>query len=127
MDTVIILNNSLNNSSLAIPTVIDFPVGINNESNDLPIKFSLSQNFPNPFNPATSIEFRIADFGFVSLKVYDVLGNEIATLVNEEKPAGDYEVEFNTSSIKHLTSSGIYFYQLRAGAFVETKKMVLLK
>jgi hypothetical protein len=85
--------------------------------------FKLEQNYPNPFNPTTKIEFRIADFGFVSLKVYDVLGNEIATLVNEEKPAGEYEVEFDGSRLP----TGIYFYQLQAGNFVETKKMVLLK
>jgi hypothetical protein len=90
-------------------------------------EFALSQNYPNPFNPSTKIEFRIADFGFVSLKVYDILGNEIATLVNEEKQPGTYEVEFNSSSIKHLQSSGIYFYKLKAGSFVETKKMILLK
>jgi hypothetical protein len=64
---------------------------------------------------------------FVQLKVYDVLGNEIATLVNEEKPAGKYEVEFNTSSIKHQPSSGVYFYQLKAGNYFETRKMLLVK
>ncbi len=97
-------------------------------------EFVLFQNYPNPFNPTTKIEFRIADFGFVSLKVFDILGNEIATLVNEEKQPGSYEVEFNTSSIKpayrtgrHLPSSGIYFYQLKAGNYIETKKMVFLK
>jgi hypothetical protein len=61
------------------------------------------------------------------LKVYDVLGNEIATLVNEELSPGEYEVEFNTSSIKHYPSSGIYFYALRAGEFIQSKKMILLK
>ena len=85
--------------------------------------YSLSNNFPNPFNPATKIEFRIADFGFVSLKIYDVLGNEIAILVNEEKPVGSYEVEFDASSFP----SGIYFYQLRAGEFIQSKKMSLIK
>ncbi|MBE0571456.1 MAG: T9SS type A sorting domain-containing protein, partial [Ignavibacteriaceae bacterium] len=135
LDTVIILNNSVNSSSLAIPTVIDFPVGISDESNDLPEKFSLSQNYPNPFNPSTKIKFQIPSFTlrqaqsdiWVTLKVYDVLGNEIATLVNEEKHPGTYEIGFNTSAIKHLPSSGIYFYQLKAGDYVETKKMVLIK
>ena len=65
--------------------------------------------------------------GFVSLKVYDVLGNEIVTLVNEELVSGDYEVDFNTSSLKHIPSSGIYFYTLNAGDFVQSKKMMLLK
>jgi len=99
-----------------IPTDV---IEITGEFND----YSLSNNFPNPFNPATKIRFRIADFGFVSLKVYDVLGNEIATLVNEEKPVGSYEIEFDAS---HLTS-GVYFYQLRAGSFNQIKKMVLMR
>ena len=100
-------------------------------SGNTPNNFSLEQNYPNPFNPLTHIRFRISDFGFVSLKVFDVLGNEIATLVNEEKPAGVYEVEFNAATL----SSGIYFYQLRAGdpstssgqSFIQTKKMILIK
>jgi hypothetical protein len=89
--------------------------------------FRLEQNYPNPFNPSTNIRFRISDFEFVSLKIFDVLGNEVAKLVSEEKQPGNYEVEFNSSSIKHLPSSGIYFYQLKAGSFVETKKMILLR
>jgi poly(3-hydroxybutyrate) depolymerase len=89
----------------------------------VPDKFSLSQNYPNPFNPATSIRFRIADFGFVSLKVYDLLGREVATLVNEEKPAGSYEVSFDASQL----SSGVYIYRLTAGSFSATNKMTLLK
>ena len=100
----------------------------------LPDEFILYQNYPNPFNPSTKIKFWIADFGFVNLKVYDVLGNEVATLVNEEKSAGTYEIEFNSSSptngglsgIKKL-SSGIYFYQLKVGSIIQTKKMILLK
>jgi hypothetical protein len=85
--------------------------------------YNLSQNFPNPFNPTTNIKFAISDFGFTTLKIYDVLGNEIATLVNEEKAPGVYEVVFDAVGI----SSGIYFYQLRAGTFSETKKLVLLR
>jgi hypothetical protein len=117
---------------LEIPAIIDFPVGISHESNDLPEKFSLSQNYSNPFNPSTKIKYEIPDqirndSRLVTLKVYDVLGNEIATLVIEEKQPGTYEVEFNTSSNKHLPSSGIYFYQLKAGKYIETKKMILLK
>ncbi len=132
IDTIIILNNSINNSSLAIHTLIDYPVGVGNEIDNLPATFSLSQNYPNPFNPSTKIKFEIPDQvrndnRFVTLKVYDVLGNEIATLVNEEKQPGTYEVEFNTSSIKHLPSTGIYFYQIKAGNYTETKKMILLK
>jgi hypothetical protein len=86
--------------------------------------FSLEQNYPNPFNPSTKIEFRIANSEFVSLKVYDLLGNELAVLLSEEKQPGSYEVEF---SAKGGYASGIYFYQLQAGSFVDTKKMILLR
>ncbi|MBK7500951.1 MAG: T9SS type A sorting domain-containing protein [Ignavibacteriales bacterium] len=89
----------------------------------LPIEFSLEQNYPNPFNPATSIQYTISSKQNVQLLVYNVLGKEIATLVNEEKPAGNYEVNFDASKL----SSGVYFYQLQAGSFVETKKMILLR
>jgi hypothetical protein len=85
--------------------------------------YLLSQNYPNPFNPSTVISYQLSVIGFVTLKVYDILGREIATLVNEEKPAGEYEVEFNAANLP----SGIYFYQIKAGNFVETEKMVLLK
>jgi len=85
--------------------------------------FELKQNYPNPFNPSTSLQYAIGSRQFVTLKVYDLLGREVATLVNEEKPAGEYEVEFNGSTLP----SGIYFYQLKAGTFSETKKMILLK
>ena len=98
--------------------------------NELPTKYSLSQNYPNPFNPSTMIRYEIpgqADNILVVIKVYDVLGNEIATLVNEEKPAGTYEVEFNPASGIRYPASGIYFYQLKAGSFIQTKKMVMMK
>ncbi len=85
--------------------------------------FSLSQNYPNPFNPTTIINFQITEPDFVTLKVFDVLGKEVATLVNEEKSAGIYEEDFNGAKL----SSGIYFYQLHSGNFVETKKMIFLK
>jgi len=85
--------------------------------------FKLEQNYPNPFNPTTTIQYQISKLSLVTLKVYDVLGNEIKTLVNEEKPVGIYEVEFNSIDL----SSGVYYYKLKAGNFVETKKMVLLK
>ena len=100
-----------------------------NDDNSMPVyDFKLFQNYPNPFNPITNIEFRIANFGFVSLKVYDVLGNEVATLVDKYLPAGNYEVEFNSHSDEGRNlASGIYFYQLKAGHFVDTKKMLLLQ
>jgi hypothetical protein len=90
-------------------------------------EFVLSQNYPNPFNPSTVISYRLPVTSNVTLKVYDVLGNEIATLVNEEKQPGTYEVEFSPESSIKYPASGIYFYQLRAGDFIETKKMVLMK
>ena len=89
-----------------------------------PNDFMLYQNYPNPFNPITNIQYALGSRQFVSLKVYDLLGIEIETLVNEEKDAGTYEVEFSTT--RELTS-GIYFYQIRAGNHTETKKMLLLK
>ncbi len=85
--------------------------------------YSLSNNYPNPFNPSTTISYSVPEIEFVTLKVYDVLGNEIAILVNEEKSIGSYEVEFSGNELP----SGIYFYRLQAGSFVETKKMVLMK
>jgi len=93
----------------------------------VPAQFSLYQNYPNPFNASTTIRYEIPERGFVTLIVYDILGNEIATLVNEEKPAGNYEVEFKTSSGIGNLVSGIYFYQLKSGNYVETRKMILLK
>ncbi|MBC8044195.1 MAG: T9SS type A sorting domain-containing protein, partial [Rhizobacter sp.] len=83
----------------------------------------LSQNYPNPFNPATTIRYQLASAGQVSLKVFDMLGKEVATLVNERKAAGNYAVPFNANKL----SSGIYFYRLQAGGKVETKKMTLLR
>lgn len=83
----------------------------------------LSQNYPNPFNPNTVINFEIPKQSNVLLKVYDLLGNEIATLLNEEKVAGSYNVDFDATAL----SNGVYFYRLQAGSFVETKKMTLLK
>ena len=91
----------------------------------IPNKFNLSQNNPNPFNPITNIHYTIKDRQFVSLKVYDVLGREIATLVNEEKEPGIYRAEFNTKD--YQLASGIYLYRIQSGKFVETKKMILMK
>lgn len=94
------------------------------ESNkSIPKDFLLSQNYPNPFNPGTIISYHLPTLSNVSLKVFDVLGREVVTLVNKEQPAGNYKVTFNAS---HL-SSGIYFYVMRAGDFIQTKKLVLLK
>jgi len=86
-------------------------------------EYKLSQNYPNPFNPTTKINFAIPKSGFVTLKIYDILGREIKTLVNEIKQAGNYTVDFNASEF----SSGVYFYRLEAGAFSETKRMLMIK
>ena len=85
--------------------------------------FLLEQNYPNPFNPATNIQYAISSRQFVTIKVYNVLGNEVATLIDEYKPAGTYEIKFDASGLP----SGIYFYQLKAGTFIQTNKMVYLK
>lgn len=89
----------------------------------VPEKFTLSQNYPNPFNPVTNLEFGIPESGFVSLKVFDILGKEIMTLVNEIKPAGMYQVKFDGSNL----ASGVYFYKIQAGEFSAIKKMSLIK
>ena len=103
-------------------------VGVEDEQPLLATEFILEQNYPNPFNPRTSIQYAIGSRQFVMLKVYDVLGNEVATLVNEEKPAGEYEFEFNVDQVSRPEiSSGVYFYQLKVGSFIQTKKMVYFK
>ncbi|MDP2365141.1 MAG: YCF48-related protein, partial [Ignavibacteria bacterium] len=89
----------------------------------VPTEFLLSQNYPNPFNPSTKISWQSPVGSWQTLKIYDVLGKEVATLVNEEKPAGNYEVNWNASNL----SSGVYMYKLQTGNFVETKKMILIK
>ncbi len=96
-----------------------------------PLDFSLLQNYPNPFNPETTISYELPANSFVILKVYDILGKEIAALVNEQQQAGRYSINFNTTNDNQLTTntlpSGVYFFQLRAGNFVETKKLILMK
>jgi hypothetical protein len=101
----------------------NLPVGVEKDTNLFPTQFILYQNYPNPFNPNTTIKWQMPEASFATLKIYDVLGNEVATLVKEEKPAGEYEVEFNGSDL----TSGIYYYQLKAGDLTKTKKMILLR
>ncbi|MCW8803979.1 MAG: T9SS type A sorting domain-containing protein [Ignavibacteriaceae bacterium] len=122
--SVTIYNATNNNPLAAVPVNIIYgqASGVEAET-ELRRTYSLAQNYPNPFNPATTIKYQISKLSFVTLKVYDVLGNEVTTLVNEEKPAGEYEMEFNGSEL----TSGIYFYRLQTGSFVNTKKMVLMK
>ncbi|NCS88169.1 MAG: hypothetical protein AUK34_08800 [Ignavibacteria bacterium CG2_30_36_16] len=117
-----------NDGSFKYSTEIEVEIGV-------PDEFALYQNYPNPFNPITKIKYSIPKIinnkspvpsvagSIINLKVYDVLGNEIATLVNEEKPPGEYEVEFDGSGL----ASGVYFYQLKVGSFIQTKKMILLR
>jgi len=85
--------------------------------------YELSQNYPNPFNPTTTIEYKIPESGLVTIKVYDILGREVQTLVDQQLPAGFYETQFDGSNL----ASGIYFYRIKAGKFVQTKKLMLLK
>ena len=101
----------------------DEPVGIQPFSNVVPEKFELHQNYPNPFNPSTTINFDIRSSGHVSLKVYDLLGREIAVLADEYLRAGIYAHVFTASNL----SSGVYFYVLRAGGFEKTLRMVVVR
>ncbi len=96
---------------------------VNEEVNTTVNNYSLFQNYPNPFNPSTTIRWQQPEAGVVTLKIYDVLGNEVAMLINEDKPVGEYEIEFNGNNI----SSGVYFYQIKSAYFNQTKKMILLK
>lgn len=96
---------------------------VNIISQQVPESFNLSQNYPNPFNPSTSIEFSLSKSSFVTLKVYNLIGQEVATLVNENLSAGIYEATWNGSSFE----SGIYFYKINAEGYQETRKMILIK
>jgi len=98
-------------------------VGLTYMNSELPKEFKLEQNYPNPFNPSTNFEFRIAEFGFVHLTIYDVMGKEVETIVNGNLKPGTYKADWNASKF----TSGVYFYKLTAGSFTETKKMLLVK
>ena len=95
----------------------------NNSFSAIPDRYSLSQNYPNPFNPTTKINFSIPKQGIVTLRVYDVLGKEVMTLVNEQKPAGNYSINFSAANL----SSGAYFYRLESGEFKDIKRMIIVK
>jgi hypothetical protein len=96
---------------------------VDKPSTDLSTHFNLMQNYPNPFNPSTSISFSLPKRSFVSLKVFDLLGKEVATIVSEELAAGIYSQTWNAANM----SSGIYFYRLQAGSYIKTKKLILLR
>jgi hypothetical protein len=115
-------NKGTNNDSVIL---VNQYTGINdnNKQKEIPNSYSLAQNYPNPFNPTTTINYQVQFSGQVTLKVYDILGREVAALVNEVKQAGSYSVTFDAGRL----ASGIYFYKLQSGSFVETKKMILLK
>jgi hypothetical protein len=117
-------------SYLSIPsrsiTTIAFTGSTPNSVNDqssIPTGFSLSQNFPNPFNPTTTINYSIAKESYIQLKVYDVLGRLVTTLVQQKMPAGKHTVQFNADEL----NSGIYFYEIAAGDFNQSKKMIVIK
>jgi hypothetical protein len=101
----------------------DNTVGVSERDNAIPTKFSLGQNYPNPFNPSTTIAFSLPRAEHVTLKVFDLLGKEIATLVDKKLSPGHYEARWNAGDVE----SGTYFYQLRAGEFAATKKLVLMQ
>ena len=102
---------------------LGIPTSVASSSESIPDEFTLSQNYPNPFNPSTKINYQLTDVSCVSLKVFDVLGREVATLVNEQLKPGSYETTFDASRL----ASGVYLYRLQAGDFVQTRKLVLMK
>ena len=140
-DTVYTVMNDINNQQLnfefskqpaqlifdpnnnIVLKIAETVVGIEEGGEIRPHKFELEQNYPNPFNPITTILYSISNRSNVLVKVYDILGNEVATLVNEEKEQGVYKINFDANNL----ASGLYFYRIQAGSFVDTKKMILLK
>jgi photosystem II stability/assembly factor-like uncharacterized protein len=124
LDSVTIYVDNGNNGTIDDSvTVVNQYTSLFDEEEIIPTEFKLFQNYPNPFNPITTLKYSIAKQSNVAIIIYDVLGREVTTLVNEEKPIGNYTVEFNAGNL----SSGIYFYRIHAGSFVDTKKMILIK
>ncbi len=121
-DTLRIVSNAPNSPAL-VPVSVQGFSSTNNDNPNKPIQFALEQNYPNPFNPSTVIRYQLSVASNVTLKVYDVLGREVTTLVNQRQSAGQYSVVFNAQSL----SSGTYFYRLTAGAFTSIKKMLFVK
>lgn len=130
--SIFIAGRTLTDKRIGIFTVLKINnstgplVGVEKEE-ELTKGFSLAQNYPNPFNPSTTIKFSIPETGFVSLKVFDILGKVVIELVNEELNAGSYSATFNTTDVGKNLASGIYFYRLEAGQFSQTKKLMLIK
>jgi len=102
---------------------LEFPVGVKEERQKQLLSYGLEQNYPNPFNPETQIRYSISEFSHVTIKLFDILGNEIALIENSSHPAGNYSVTFDGSRL----SGGVYFYRMQAGSYVETRKMILLR
>jgi hypothetical protein len=119
---IILESNDPDSSITKLQVVLDLVTGVS-EKNSLPTVYSLMQNYPNPFNPTTTINYDLPNQSNVNLKIYNIVGEEVATLINEEQNAGRYQIQWDASRL----ASGIYFYKLRAGSFVETKKMILIK
>jgi hypothetical protein len=109
--------NWMNNNMIGVPT------GVLTDVNPIPADYSLDQNYPNPFNPITTISYSIPSDKFVSIKLYDILGKEVRTLVCEQKPAGRYQLVFDAADI----TSGVYYYQINSGTFNQTKKLILIR
>ena len=118
-----IIGSDITNGLFVINTT--FPTGVEPVSNSIPSEFNLEQNYPNPFNPSTKIRFSIPENSFVSIKLYDMLGREVGSLLNETKPAGQYELLVNSN--KFNLKTGTYFYTLRTENYSDTKKMILIK
>ena len=127
VDECRLYNRALSDAEVAATWNQDIPCGIvtniGGNINEIPDNYLLSQNYPNPFNPVTKISYAIPKSGFVTLKVYDILGKELVTLVNGNKNAGSYIVDFDASAL----TSGVYFYKLEVNGFVDTKKMMVIK
>ena len=118
VDINLISNPIVNGINISITAT-----GVDNGISNLPKAFALYQNYPNPFNPTTIISYSVPKAGLVKIKVYDILGREVTQLVNEQKNAGTYNIEFNASKL----ATGVYFYRMQAGSFAQTKKLLLLK
>jgi len=114
---------STNSHGVFRRSINDILTSVNEDQNKLPNSFSLSQNYPNPFNPTTTINYSVPTASHVIIKVYDLLGRQVATLVNDNNPAGNYSVKFDGSKLV----SGVYFYRMEAGSFSQTKKLILMK
>jgi Outer membrane protein Omp28/Secretion system C-terminal sorting domain len=123
MVTVAFIQNDVNKEVLNVGKGNSNLIGINNLGNGIPSSFSLSQNYPNPFNPSTNFKFNLPNQSFVTLRVFDMLGREVALLANGRFDAGSYLVDWDASEF----TSGVYFYTLNAGDYSETKKMMLIK